>query len=1501
MRRMFLVTPAVLALGLGSLALQAQTTVNLDFNSDPAGSGVELRGNAAWRASGSHDGSGYVSLTDAVNIQSGKMLAPDLDPTGVGIGSWTATMKIRIGGSTCCTRTGGNGVTASPADGMSFSFANADDPAVLDGAGGGWLAGGAAEEGTPTGLSICLDTWDNGGGEAPNLDVKVNGAVIATIPFGDVHRTVANPPGTSPLGIRTGDGWADLSVSLSACGGVTVAYKGVTLVDKLATGLAPVPGRRFIFGGRTGNANDAHWIDDVVITADPDQLRGTVSGIIPASRTDARTDSPVGFILQERLIPIDDSSIVLTLDGATVAHTITATGDPGQRTIRVEHQPAAPFGALSTHTVGISFQDIEGEGTLCGVQNVFKASFISPDALFIEAEDFNYSQGEHIEFGAPDGSMLNLGVHATDNGIDFSDGLNDDTGQATPTSYRKATGVEAGKGPSSGTGPGTYSPVRTSGDTVGGDARGSRTIEADWAVGWTAQSEWANYTRTFPGNSAYNVYVRWGSGAGAGTDMTGFLDEVTSDPSLPNQTLRRLGRFFNTEPTGAWDGAFIFSPLTDAAGAQTPVRLSGTKTLRYTIGAGAQDYNYLVFVPCPTCPKICPTASASPDDGSIADVPNPTIRVVITDGDTRVLASSIRLTVNGTDVTSSPNTTVTDTPTGAEIAYNNNYGPDASVTASATWTDDDTANPCNGRINWSFRTSPLLPGTLFIEAEDFNYGGGQHIEFGAPDGSMLNLGDNAVDNGIDYQDGAADDSGQPTPQSYRKATGVEAGKGPTSGTGPGTYSPVRSGGDTLEHRNGVPITASWVIGWTGGGEFANYSRTFPEPARRYNVYVRWTTDVDGGMSATLSEVTSDPSQPGQSLVPLGTFNGPDTVCWDCTFRYDALRDGTGEKVALRLGGLKTLRYTIGSGHDYNFLAFVPAPPVRARVCAFEPDPRWVSTYGPIVKATIADEDTAVIDSSVRLFIDGTDVTAQSTVTDAGCIGGGASIAYQLAADEGRRHTARVTWDDGSGVREHTWSFRQGPRYDESNLFIEAEDFNTGGGEYFPSKPGSGFDFNAKGLYNTLGATHGVDYNEPGSNPDSDLYRSGESPNVNMAVHNDADATGGPYPWPPPGGDMGRPGNTQRPGFDVVADHKVGWNDGGDWRNYTRTYPAGEYSFWARLSSGGGDMHAHLDEVIGQRNAPDQTLQRLGEFHSTTTANWDGFTFVPLVDANGNLVKLNLSGERTLRYTIDPGAQDVQYFMLVPPGGIECPPPMTVNTDPGRCCGTATFTVAGADSCTPPSGTCFPIGTTTVTCTGGGSTCSFTVTVEDHEAPTMNCPQTVTVGTDPGQCSAVVNDYGVSATDCPGTTINCSPPPGSTFPVGSTSVTCTATDAAGNSSSCTFNVVVEDREAPQVAARPGSNPAGKVSAKSEGSNGFYQLAAMDNCDPNPQIYVKDANSNFVCGPYSNGTLIKLVPNAGSNKCGKGAGELSAHINTAGNAEVYAVDSSGNRSAPQVISR
>jgi hypothetical protein len=124
------------------------------------------------------------------------------------------------------------------------------------------------------------------------------------------------------------------------------------------------------------------------------------------------------------------------------------------------------------------------------------------------------------------------------------------------------------------------------------------------------------------------------------------------------------------------------------------------------------------------------------------------------------------------------------------------------------------------------------------------------------------------------------------------------------------------------------------------------------------------------------------------------------------------------------------------------------------------------------------------------------------------------------------------------------------------------------------------------------------------------------------------------------------------------------------------------------------------------------------------------------------------------------------------------------------------------TCTPPSGSTFPIGTTTVTCTArdmsnNTSMCSFTVTVVDTTPPVITCPANITAEC-MGMGGAVVEFVATATDTCDSTpTVVCTPPSGSTFPLGTTTVTCVATDDNGNSAMCSFTVTVVDTIAPVV--------------------------------------------------------------------------------------------------------
>jgi hypothetical protein len=85
-----------------------------------------------------------------------------------------------------------------------------------------------------------------------------------------------------------------------------------------------------------------------------------------------------------------------------------------------------------------------------------------------------------------------------------------------------------------------------------------------------------------------------------------------------------------------------------------------------------------------------------------------------------------------------------------------------------------------------------------------------------------------------------------------------------------------------------------------------------------------------------------------------------------------------------------------------------------------------------------------------------------------------------------------------------------------------------------------------------------------------------------------------------------------------------------------------------------------------------------------------------------------------------------------------------------------------------------------------------VTVTPHydtTPPTITCPMNITAPVDLGKCTAAVTFTPASSDNCAVNSVVCSNPSGSAFPIGTTTDTCTATDQAGLTASCTFNVTV----------------------------------------------------------------------------------------------------------------
>ena len=174
---------------------------------------------------------------------------------------------------------------------------------------------------------------------------------------------------------------------------------------------------------------------------------------------------------------------------------------------------------------------------------------------------------------------------------------------------------------------------------------------------------------------------------------------------------------------------------------------------------------------------------------------------------------------------------------------------------------------------------------------------------------------------------------------------------------------------------------------------------------------------------------------------------------------------------------------------------------------------------------------------------------------------------------------------------------------------------------------------------------------------------------------------------------------------------------------------------------------------------------------------------------------------------------------------------------------------GAVSCSPAVGATLPLGDSTITCTvsdgaGNGGSAAFTVSVVDTTAPSVATVSNVsTPATSPA--GAVVTFASPSSSDAVdgAGTATCLPASGSTFTLGSHTVTCSKADAAGNTGSSSFTVSVTNNPPtftpPANISVAGQTAAGAVVTFTANGGDVEQITIPAVCTP-------PSGSNFAYG-------------------------------------------------------
>ena len=640
---------------------------------------------------------------------------------------------------------------------------------------------------------------------------------------------------------------------------------------------------------------------------------------------------------------------------------------------------------------------------------------------------------------------------------------------------------------------------------------------------------------------------------------------------------------------------------------------AGTVKVRFTVmhqqisdGGGAVHYDDAVLdqLSGPTPPTI---VNISPSGTALfnSSAGGFTFNAVSASGS--ISPEGISVVLNGLDIT--PALVITGPSNNRSVAYN-------GLKADRVYTADIDVVDGDGLFSAATVTFDTFSAANFVwEAEDYDFSGGSYINHpvvtSTNNPAISYFGQTGVAE-IDFHDpswgGNAD-------QAYR------AGDVP----GPGTewcgdlprqkYLDAVAGGDVNAKDYDLGWTYDNGTSWTG--DWANYTRNFPTGT--YNIYGR-LSGGGGASKVAIWKVTSGAGTYDQttSLIGQFLFNSHGWQAYD----WVPLTDAEGNLVAIPLTGVTTLRVA-GDNANHNFFMLAPARDDQPLISGLYPAGQHpfepTNTLAFNVSSAVATIPTA----GIQVMLDGNDVSPLLTIGSNATNRSVTLAALALNAT----HTATISVTDSAGTfvsRKLVFD-----TFSESNLMFEAEDYDFGSGQYI-SSPVLSTTPGADNYYGqSVLAVEGVDIstNLPASGYHSDYLR--------------VDIVG-----TEPTLDYQRQAYVTAQGTDPsVSDYNVGWWMQGSWLNYTRNFPAGNYSIYARLA-GPAAFTASIARVTAGGGTENQTTAPIGNFAGRSTG-WQVWTWVPAAAAtNEPPATVSLSGVTTLRVTTQ-GELNAGYYMLIP--------------------------------------------------------------------------------------------------------------------------------------------------------------------------------------------------------------------------------------------------------------
>ena len=621
---------------------------------------------------------------------------------------------------------------------------------------------------------------------------------------------------------------------------------------------------RFVYV-QVANEGGSCYFDSAVLNQVSGPIPPVISNLFPLNMIFVNPSDGLSFnVSSPSGFTINSSAIGLVVNGVDVSSSVAISGSSSNKNVSYH-------GLQSNLTYTASITATDAFALTATANTYFETTWVrvAPVLYLWEAEDFDFTNGMYF-----DSPTLCSTI-------------------GSPNCYFGTVGVEGVDEHSNGTAPNhVYRPDDAVGTLISGDyARKDHYLAGvfDYRIDPFNTDMWLNYTRDWS-NGTYWVVGR------LSTD-TGLNGTLTLSVVNPDTTTTDLGTF--TINSGLGWSTFQNVYLKDTNGNNALVTLNGKQTLRVTSGGNLLPNFFMLVTAQADLPQL---SNVYPTGTHPFEYTN-SFSFTVTAFGSSFPANGIRLTLDGNDVSS--NLVITGSASTRNVVYPTLL-PNAIHLAIIAAT-----NSLGHGILVTNRFDTFSEQNYMVEAEDYDYGGGQFIADWFPDAYADYNGPFPATTNIDYQHITLNDE-----QFHYRSDGI-----PQDYLG--LHDWVRS---NFVYSGGQ----DFVLTYFGVTDWANYTRDYPVGG--FYVYIRSSGDQQ--FSMYLDQVVSGAGTVNQVTKRLGHFGGfgraPTYITYDWVPLTD---DGLAAPAVVKLNGLTTLRLTTSGNCNPNYFMLVPAAGITLRATA----------------------------------------------------------------------------------------------------------------------------------------------------------------------------------------------------------------------------------------------------------------------------------------------------------------------------------------------------------------------------------------------------------------------------------------------------------------------------------------------------------------------------------------------------------------------------------------